>query len=103
MPISQLLDQKYAQVRAQCAASKRALVAFSGGVDSTLLAKIAYDVLGDNAIAVTADSESMPRREFREAEELAREIGIRYLLPSRAPGRPAMGGGRFLQAVGRAR
>ena len=43
------------------------VVAYSGGVDSSLLAKIAYDELGNSAVAVTADSPSLPRHELQEA------------------------------------
>lgn len=52
------------------------LVAYSGGVDSSFLAKVASQVLGDRAFAVTADSPSMPRAELAEACDLARRIGI---------------------------
>jgi uncharacterized protein len=55
------------------------LVAFSGGCDSTLLLKVARDVLGEGAIAVTARSETYPSCEYEEAVELAREIGARHL------------------------
>lgn len=55
------------------------LVAFSGGVDSSFLARVAFEALGDGALAVTAVSESLPRSEKREAEEIAREIGIPHL------------------------
>jgi uncharacterized protein len=51
-------------------------VAFSGGVDSTFLLKVASDVLGDKAIAVTALSASYPKREFDEACSFAKENGI---------------------------
>ena len=54
------------------------IVGMSGGVDSVLLAKVAHDVLGDRALAVTADSPSLPRRELHEAVELARTIGVRH-------------------------
>lgn len=47
------------------------LVAYSGGVDSALLAHVAHEVLGDRALAVIADSPSLPRRELREAVEIA--------------------------------
>lgn len=52
----------------------RTLVAYSGGVDSVLLAKVAHDVLGDDALAVIADSPSLPRRELAEALALGRQF-----------------------------
>jgi uncharacterized protein len=55
------------------------IVAFSGGVDSSLLAAAAYEVLGSQAIAVTAKSPSLPLRELRIAEEVAQKIGIRLV------------------------
>lgn len=56
------------------------LVAFSGGVDSTFLLKIAFDVLGDKAVALTATSPTYPDREFQDAKRLAREIGARHII-----------------------
>src|SRR5262245_56067952 len=53
-------------------------VAFSGGIDSTVVAQAAQIALGTQAIAVTADSPSVPRAEVEEAKELARRIGIRH-------------------------
>ena len=55
-------------------------VAFSGGVDSTLVLKIAHEVFGARAIAVTALSESLPTGELEEAEELARTIRARHIV-----------------------
>jgi len=55
------------------------LVAFSGGVDSALLAQIAHDQLGDRAVAATAQAWAYPRDELRHAPELARKIGIRHV------------------------
>src|SRR5262249_12856518 len=52
-------------------------VAFSGGIDSTVLAKAAQVALGDRAVAVTADSASVPRSELEDSQRLARQIGIR--------------------------
>ncbi len=56
----------------------RVAVAFSGGIDSTVVAQAAYEALGDEAIAVTAVSESLASGELEEAEELAKKIGIRH-------------------------
>jgi uncharacterized protein len=56
------------------------LVAFSGGVDSTLLLKVAHDVLDRGATAITAVSPSLAASEREEAEYLARRIGVRHLL-----------------------
>src|SRR5262245_46093854 len=53
-------------------------VAFSGGIDSTVVAKAAYLALGDRAVAVTADSASVARSELEEAKQLAEQIGIRH-------------------------
>jgi pyridinium-3,5-biscarboxylic acid mononucleotide sulfurtransferase len=58
----------------------RVAVAFSGGIDSTVVAKAAYLALGDHAVAVTADSASVPRAEIDEARRLADQIGIRHLI-----------------------
>jgi uncharacterized protein len=55
-----------------------ALVAFSGGVDSALLAEVAHRVLGPRATAVTADSPSLARRELAAARDLARRRGWRH-------------------------
>ncbi len=56
----------------------RVAVAFSGGIDSTVVAQAAYEALGDATIAVTAVSESLAAGELEEAEALARKIGIRH-------------------------
>jgi uncharacterized protein len=53
-------------------------VAFSGGIDSTVVAKAAFLALGGCATAVTADSSSVPRQEIEEARRLAKEIGIAH-------------------------
>lgn len=55
-------------------------VAFSGGVDSAVVAKAAAAALGDRAVAVTADSPSVPRAELAAAERLAAAIGIRHVV-----------------------
>lgn len=55
------------------------IVAFSGGVDSTLVAYLAKLALGDSAVAVTADSPSLPSSELKETKELAKFIGVRHM------------------------
>jgi uncharacterized protein len=56
------------------------LVAFSGGVDSSLVLKVAHDVLGDRAVAATGDSDSLAEAEGLDATALAREIGARHIV-----------------------
>jgi uncharacterized protein len=57
---------------------RRVIVAYSGGTDSAYLAWAAHSVLGDSAIAITADSASIPESHKREAEQFARECGFRH-------------------------
>ena len=52
------------------------VVAYSGGVDSVLLAKVAHEELGDQMLAAIADSPSLPRRELEEAQLIAAEYGF---------------------------
>jgi uncharacterized protein len=56
------------------------VVAFSGGVDSTLLARAAKDALGERALLVTADSETYPASELAEARRLGELLGMRHLV-----------------------
>lgn len=55
------------------------VIGFSGGVDSTFLLKVAYDVLGSNVLAVTAVSEVTSGREVQEAEKFAQMIGVEHI------------------------
>lgn len=70
---------KLALVKERISALESALVAFSAGVDSTLVLAIAREVLGDRAVALTAHSPSVPQRERDEARALAGRIGARHL------------------------
>lgn len=60
----------------------RLLVLFSGGLDSTVLARVAHDVLGDDACALTFDSPIIPSGDIDEAKELAGLMGIRHVIIS---------------------
>jgi uncharacterized protein len=67
---------KLDQLKAVLCSCRRTLVAYSGGVDSVFLAKVAHDTLGADALAVIADSPSLPRREFEEGLGIARRFGF---------------------------
>ena len=78
--IEALLETKLARLREVILPLDRVLIAFSGGVDSTLVLKVAYDLLGNNALGVTASSPSLPRAELQAAVDLARHIGAPHRL-----------------------
>ncbi|HEX9615298.1 MAG TPA: ATP-dependent sacrificial sulfur transferase LarE [Bacteroidota bacterium] len=72
------LHQQYTHLRKNLAGLGSVAIGFSGGIDSTLLIKVATDVLGDKALAVIGRSETYPTREFQEAIALAQQFGSRY-------------------------
>lgn len=74
------LQGKFAALQNLIKGLESALVAFSGGVDSTFLLRVCRDMLGERVVAVTAVSESYPAAELREAQALAQEMGARHLL-----------------------
>lgn len=55
------------------------LIAYSGGVDSTFLLKIAQETLGDKVLAVTAKSKIYPEREYEEAKRITQSLGVKHL------------------------
>jgi pyridinium-3,5-biscarboxylic acid mononucleotide sulfurtransferase len=70
--------EKLAALRQLISSLDRGLVAYSGGVDSTLVAKVAYDCLGDKALAVTAASPSLLPEELEDAQIQAALMGITH-------------------------
>ena len=76
----QELESKYRELKSILMGMDRVLVAFSGGVDSTLLLKVAQEVLGNDLLAVTALSETMPQHERKAAIQLTEALGIEHLL-----------------------
>lgn len=74
------IDVKLKQMRVFLLKMGSALIAYSGGVDSTLLLKVAHDVLGEKVLAVTAKSLLYPAVELEAAKEMARELGVRHLI-----------------------
>jgi pyridinium-3,5-biscarboxylic acid mononucleotide sulfurtransferase len=76
--VNLLVADKLQQLRAIFFEMERALIAYSGGIDSTLVAKIAWDVLGDRALAVTAVSPSLLPEDLEDAQIQAAAIGIAH-------------------------
>jgi uncharacterized protein len=72
------LDAKLSAAREALSDRDGVLVAFSGGVDSSVVAALAHDALGDDAVACTAKSETLPAAELDDARRVAEEIGIRH-------------------------
>ncbi len=75
-----MVETKLEKLKSIFKEMERALIAYSGGVDSTLVAKTAYDVLGHRTVAITAVSPSILPEELAEAQQQAKYIGIRHEL-----------------------
>lgn len=56
------------------------IIAFSGGIDSSLVAKVAFDVLDEKALAVTLTSDTFSKRELENAKKIAKEIGVHHMI-----------------------
>jgi uncharacterized protein (TIGR00268 family) len=73
-----MVEAKIEAARDDLAERDGVLVAFSGGVDSSVVAALAHDALGEDAVACTARSETLPAAELDDARRVADEIGIRH-------------------------
>ena len=71
-----MTQDKFNRLKELLAGYGSCLVAYSGGVDSVFLARVARDVLGDKSLAAIADSASLPRRELEEALAIAKQFDI---------------------------
>ena len=77
--ISLELKNKYENLKEYLRAQKSLVIAFSGGVDSTFLLKVAKEALGENVVGVTAKSASFPERERKEAKKFCQKENIKYI------------------------
>lgn len=80
MELQASLKDKLSKLEAIFRDMKRAAIAFSGGVDSSLLLFVAQRTLGSNAIALTAQSETFPLHEQKEALQFCRSLGVRQIV-----------------------
>ena len=78
--LSDALALKYEKLRAILRSMESVAIGYSGGVDSTLLLKVASDTLGARAVAMIGRSETYPTREFEEAVAIAAAIGARAVI-----------------------
>ncbi len=74
------MNEKYIALTSILKKMGSVAIGYSGGVDSTLLVKVAVDILGENAVAMIGRSETYPTREFEEAVRIAESVGARYVV-----------------------
>lgn len=75
-----VIQAKYDALRRIIGEMESVVVAYSAGVDSTLVLRVAHDVLGERVVAATGLSDTYPEEEMAEARELAREIGAEHVM-----------------------
>jgi len=80
LSLSPKILSKYERLKQRLASLGGAVIAYSGGVDSTFLLRVAHDVLKDKVLAVVAASLTYPEKEIRQAIKLAKEMGVRVRL-----------------------
>ncbi|MGM0365162.1 MAG: ATP-dependent sacrificial sulfur transferase LarE [Actinomycetota bacterium] len=85
-------EEKLCLLREKIRSMGRVAVAFSGGVDSSFLLKVSSDTLGKNAMAITIDSPSFPRKELDRAAGFARKYGISHVVI-----KAGLGGNKFVK------
>lgn len=76
--MNETLERKMAMLRDIIRGLESVCIAFSGGVDSTFLTRVSKDLLGDNVLAVTAQSPTFPKRELEEAIAIARDLKVKH-------------------------
>ncbi|NYT02776.1 MAG: TIGR00268 family protein, partial [Methanosarcinales archaeon] len=89
------VNDKLQRLKDWLSGQDRILISYSGGLDSSLLARVASVVLGDRSVCVILDSPALPRGELLAAEETARDLGLRlrvepftFLVPTVARNAP---------------
>ncbi|HZX47927.1 MAG TPA: asparagine synthase-related protein, partial [Nitrospirota bacterium] len=75
-----LVQEKYFKLKEIIESMGSLVIAFSGGIDSSLIARVAHDSLDSRAVAVTATSPTYPSYEIEDAKRIASAIGIRHIL-----------------------
>lgn len=74
------LQEKHQHLQDILRSYGKVAIAFSGGVDSSLLSYVAHECLGDNAVAITADAPVVPRREFSDAKAFCEQYSIKQVI-----------------------